>query len=70
LLIGFQGTGLTPLLLTHASVPARLPALVAGSLPSGSARSSFDGLGLDGVSRAMAPAGCGSCPAHRRTRRW
>jgi predicted lysophospholipase L1 biosynthesis ABC-type transport system permease subunit len=51
--IAVSAEGAGPVVIDHASIPARLPALVAGALPPASGRNRFDGLGLDGVNRAM-----------------
>jgi putative ABC transport system permease protein len=53
----FFATGAGPVVMSHASVPRRLPALVAGPLPPGSGGDRFAGVGLDGVDRAMVRAG-------------
>lgn len=55
--VTFTATGAGPVVMDHASIPRRLPALVAGVLPPGSGGDRFSGLGLDGVDRAMVRAG-------------
>lgn len=53
----FAARGTAALDMDHAALPARLPALVVGALPPGSAGSAFDGSGLDAVSRPMRSVG-------------
>lgn len=57
LTVSFYDLDAPELVLAHASVPARVPALVAGSLPAGATGNRFDGLGLDGVTREMTRVG-------------
>ena len=53
----FTATGAGPVLMNHASIPRRLPALIAGPLPPGSSGHRFAGLDLDGVNRPMVRVG-------------
>ena len=55
LFVGNHGSA--ELTLTHSWVPASLPVLVTGTLPTDSHGTHFSGSGLDGISRPMTVAG-------------
>jgi len=66
--VKFTDTGTSEVDLGHKSVPARVPALVAGPLPAGSQGDTFQAAGLDGITRPMTKVGSlryapGSAPA-------
>lgn len=57
LTVAFDDSSPTEIVMSHASLPERLPALVAGPLPVDAAGQDFQGVGLDGVKRDMTSVG-------------